>query len=141
MQLLTKCLAIGLDSGRGGAELWSLVALDREEHRQMTAEVTVKDAGGLVATHPVTVVVDDINDNPMRPGAKVVHLWKIQVCWLLYLIFFFYYHYSVPTKIRDLIALSIYNSLSLSRLDYGRVVKALGAKPRVYELHVRTPLC
>lgn len=46
----------------------------------MTAEVTVKDAGGLAATHPVTVVVDDVNDNPMSPGAKVVHLWKIQVC-------------------------------------------------------------
>lgn len=79
MPILTVRLVTGLDSGRGGAELWSLQALDREEHRQMTAEVTVEDAGGLAATHPVTVVVDDTNDNPMSPGAKVVHLWKIQV--------------------------------------------------------------
>lgn len=55
------------------------MALDREEQRQLTAEVTVEDSGGLAATHPVTVVVDDINDNPMKPGAKVVHVWKIQV--------------------------------------------------------------
>lgn len=55
------------------------MALDREEQRQLTAEVTVEDSGGLAATHPVTVVVDDINDNPMKPGTKVVHVWKIQV--------------------------------------------------------------
>ncbi|XP_045131274.1 putative neural-cadherin 2 isoform X2 [Portunus trituberculatus] len=80
--LITRTLSLkyheNLDSGRGGAELWSVMALDREEQRQLTAEVTVEDSGGLAATHPVTVVVDDINDNPMKPGAKVVHVWKIQ---------------------------------------------------------------
>nr|XP_027230078.1 uncharacterized protein LOC113821755 [Penaeus vannamei] len=71
-------LSESLDSGRGGAEVWALGPVDRERHRQLTAEVVVRDAGGLAASHPVTVVVDDVNDNPMRPAAKTVYLWKIQ---------------------------------------------------------------
>ncbi|KAG7165215.1 Neural-cadherin-like 26, partial [Homarus americanus] len=67
-----------LDSGRGGAQVWTMGPLDREEHRQLAAEIVVTDAGGLAATHPITIIVDDINDNPMRPGFKTVHLWKTQ---------------------------------------------------------------
>lgn len=69
----------GLDSGRGGAEVWTTRGVDREEHRQLTVEVVVGDAGGLAATHPITVIIDDINDNPMKPATKTVHLWKTQV--------------------------------------------------------------
>ncbi|XP_071513597.1 uncharacterized protein [Panulirus ornatus] len=65
-----------IDSGRGGAEVWTLGPVDREEHRQLTAEVVVADAGGLAATQPVTVIIDDVNDNPMKPAAKTVYLWK-----------------------------------------------------------------
>ncbi|KAK4295368.1 hypothetical protein Pmani_032058, partial [Petrolisthes manimaculis] len=68
----------GLDSGRGGAEVWTTRGVDREEHRQLTVEVVVGDAGGLAATHPITVIIDDINDNPMKPATKTVHLWKTQ---------------------------------------------------------------
>lgn len=75
----SPCSRPDLDSGRGGAEVWTLGPVDRERHRQLTAEVVVRDAGGLAASHPVTVVVDDVNDNPMRPAAKTVYLWKIQV--------------------------------------------------------------
>ncbi|XP_071534217.1 putative neural-cadherin 2 [Panulirus ornatus] len=67
-----------LDSGRGGAELWTVDAVDREEHRQLLVGVLVADAGGLAATHTVTVVIDDVNDNPMKPAAKTVYLWKTQ---------------------------------------------------------------
>ncbi|KAK8742325.1 hypothetical protein OTU49_001806, partial [Cherax quadricarinatus] len=67
-----------LDSGRGGAEVWTVGAVDREEHRQLLVGVLVADAGGVAATHTVTVIVDDINDNPMKPGAKTVYLWKTQ---------------------------------------------------------------
>ncbi|KAK8754586.1 hypothetical protein OTU49_016766, partial [Cherax quadricarinatus] len=68
----------GLDSGRGGAEVWTTGPLDREEHRQLTAEVEVTDVQGLAAAHPITIIVDDINDNPMRPASKTVYLWKTQ---------------------------------------------------------------
>nr|XP_045606773.1 putative neural-cadherin 2 [Procambarus clarkii] len=67
-----------LDSGRGGAEVWTVGPVDREEHRQLLVGVVVADAGGVSATHTVTVIVDDINDNPMKPGAKTVYLWKTQ---------------------------------------------------------------
>lgn len=69
----------GIDSGRGGAEVWTVGALDREEHRQLKVGVLLSDAGGLSAVHALTIIVDDINDNPMRPGAKTVYLWKTQV--------------------------------------------------------------
>ncbi|XP_069937245.1 neural-cadherin-like, partial [Cherax quadricarinatus] len=67
-----------LDSGRGGAEVWTEAALDREEHRQLVVDVVVMDAEGLAATRSFTLLIDDINDNPMKPGAKTVFLWKTQ---------------------------------------------------------------
>ncbi|XP_064116623.1 putative neural-cadherin 2 [Macrobrachium nipponense] len=66
------------DSGRGGAELWTLGSLDRETHRTLPVEVVISDAGGLNRTQTVTVVVNDLNDNPMKPAAKTVYLWKTQ---------------------------------------------------------------
>ncbi|XP_076032740.1 neural-cadherin-like isoform X2 [Oratosquilla oratoria] len=67
-----------LDAGRGGAELWTTAPIDREEHRVLIVEVTVSDAGKLAETYPISVVVRDINDNPMKPGSKTVYLWKTQ---------------------------------------------------------------
>nr|XP_045603729.1 putative neural-cadherin 2 isoform X2 [Procambarus clarkii]XP_045603730.1 putative neural-cadherin 2 isoform X2 [Procambarus clarkii] len=78
LNILNISSQAGLDSGRGGAEVWTVGPLDREEHRQLRAEVVVADAGGLAATHPITIVVDDVNDNPMKPGFKTVYLWKTQ---------------------------------------------------------------
>ncbi|XP_064116011.1 LOW QUALITY PROTEIN: putative neural-cadherin 2 [Macrobrachium nipponense] len=66
------------DSGRGGAELWTRGSLDRETHRTIPVEVVIGDAGGLNRTNTVTVVVKDLNDNPMKPAAKMVYLWKTQ---------------------------------------------------------------
>ncbi|XP_045138941.1 putative neural-cadherin 2 isoform X2 [Portunus trituberculatus] len=67
-----------LDSGRGGAELWTVGGLDREAWAALKVDVVVVDAGGLTATHTLTVVVDDLNDHPMKPAAKTVYLWKTQ---------------------------------------------------------------
>ncbi|XP_042868844.1 putative neural-cadherin 2 [Penaeus japonicus] len=67
-----------IDSGRGGAEVQTLGKLDREEHRQLKVGVLLSDAGGLSAVHALTIIIDDINDNPMRPAAKTVYLWKTQ---------------------------------------------------------------
>ncbi|MPC09092.1 Neural-cadherin [Portunus trituberculatus] len=67
-----------LDSGRGGAELWTAGAVDREQHRQLSVAVQVSDAQGLSATYHLTVLVDDLNDNPMKPATKAVYLWKTQ---------------------------------------------------------------
>ncbi|XP_071513117.1 putative neural-cadherin 2 [Panulirus ornatus] len=67
-----------LDSGRGGAEVWTEGPVDREEHRQLMAEVMVADAGGLATTQPITIIIGDVNDNPMRPATKTIYLWKTQ---------------------------------------------------------------
>ncbi|XP_068245433.1 putative neural-cadherin 2 [Palaemon carinicauda] len=78
LQLLALKYDPIVDSGRGGAEIWTLGAIDREEIPQLTAEIILTDAGGLSTTQSVTVIVDDINDNPMKPAAKTVYLWKMQ---------------------------------------------------------------
>ncbi|KAK3860230.1 hypothetical protein Pcinc_033702, partial [Petrolisthes cinctipes] len=67
-----------LDSGRGGAELWTTGPVDREEHRQLEVGVKVTDVEGLEAVQNITIIIDDINDNPMKPAAKTVYLWKTQ---------------------------------------------------------------
>ncbi|ROT82285.1 At-cadherin [Penaeus vannamei] len=67
-----------LDSGRGGAEVWLVSSADREEHRTLQVGVTVSDAGGLAATYFLTLIVDDLNDHPMKPASKTVYLWKTQ---------------------------------------------------------------
>ena len=68
-----------MDSGRGGAELWSRGPIDREEHKFVDVDILVEDAGGLQSIQTVTIIPDDINDHPMKPGAKHVYLWKIPV--------------------------------------------------------------
>ncbi|KAK7071828.1 hypothetical protein SK128_016924 [Halocaridina rubra] len=67
-----------IDSGRGGAKLWTRGPLDRETHRFLPVKIAVSDAGGLTSTQTVTVIVSDLNDNPMKPAAKTVYLWKTQ---------------------------------------------------------------
>ncbi|XP_063588745.1 neural-cadherin-like [Penaeus indicus] len=65
-----------LDSGRGGAEVWTTGSVDREEHRRLDVQVWLSDAGGMSTTEVLTVIVDDINDNLMRPASKNVYLCK-----------------------------------------------------------------
>ncbi|XP_066937059.1 putative neural-cadherin 2 [Macrobrachium rosenbergii] len=67
-----------LDSGRGAATLWTRKPVDREKHHQLDVRVTLTDARGLTNEQTVTVVVDDVNDNPMKPGKKTIYLYKIQ---------------------------------------------------------------
>ena len=69
----------GMDSGRGGASLWTKQSLDREEHRQLRVGVNVTDAGGRSGEGEVLVVVDDLNDNPMKSAQKTVYLWSTEV--------------------------------------------------------------
>ncbi|XP_068219972.1 putative neural-cadherin 2 [Palaemon carinicauda] len=78
LRLLSLRYNASFDSGRGGGEVWTTGPIDREVYPHLTVEVVVTDAGGLAATHPVTVVIDDVNDNPMKPAAKAVYLWKTQ---------------------------------------------------------------
>ncbi|XP_069941932.1 putative neural-cadherin 2 [Cherax quadricarinatus] len=78
LTILTLKYDAGADEGRGGAEVWTTGPLDREEQQQVTAEVVLSDAEGLSATYPITIIVGDLNDNPMRPATKTVYLWKTQ---------------------------------------------------------------
>ncbi|KAK7075417.1 hypothetical protein SK128_018161, partial [Halocaridina rubra] len=66
------------DSGRGGAEVWTKESLDREECKEIYVGVLLSDAGGLTDIQFLQILIDDVNDNPMKPGAKTVYLWKTQ---------------------------------------------------------------
>ncbi|XP_066955765.1 LOW QUALITY PROTEIN: putative neural-cadherin 2 [Macrobrachium rosenbergii] len=67
-----------LDSGRGGAEVWTKEPLDREQHRELSVGILLTDAGGLSVTQNIRIIVDDVNDNQMKPASKTVYLWKTQ---------------------------------------------------------------
>ncbi|XP_064105899.1 putative neural-cadherin 2 isoform X2 [Macrobrachium nipponense] len=67
-----------MDSGRGGAEVWTRDTLDRETNRELLVDVLLVDAGNLNTTQTITIVVGDLNDNPMKPASKTVYLWKTQ---------------------------------------------------------------
>ncbi|XP_064115347.1 putative neural-cadherin 2 [Macrobrachium nipponense] len=65
-----------LDSGRGGAEVWTKEPLDREQHRELSVGILLTDAGGLSVTQNIRIIVDDVNDNQMKPASKTVYLWQ-----------------------------------------------------------------
>ncbi|XP_064077719.1 LOW QUALITY PROTEIN: neural-cadherin-like [Macrobrachium nipponense] len=67
-----------LDEGRGGAELWTRGSLDREANRELHVKIFLSDSGHLNNTQIVTIIVGDLNDNPMKPASKTVYLWKAQ---------------------------------------------------------------
>ena len=59
--------------------MWTKGPVDREERKQLPIIVRVEDAGGLSSVQTILLVADDINDHPMKPGAKDVYLWKTAV--------------------------------------------------------------
>lgn len=61
------------------AVVTSLRQLDRETAPTRLLPLVVGDARGLTTTTTVTVTITDVNDNPMRPGAKVVSVTRIAV--------------------------------------------------------------
>ncbi|XP_068208342.1 cadherin-related hmr-1-like [Palaemon carinicauda] len=64
--------------GRGGAEIWTRRSLDREAHHELKVKIFLSDFGNLNSTQIVTIIVGDLNDNPMKPASKTVYLWKTE---------------------------------------------------------------
>lgn len=67
--------------------MWTTGSVDREEHRRLDVHVWLSDAGGMSTTEVLTVIVDDINDNLMRPASKNVYLCKPRVSGRSFVIF------------------------------------------------------
>ena len=59
--------------------MWTKESLDREQWSELVIDIEVTDAGGLSAVSPIVLVVDDMNDHPMKPGSKTVYLWSTKV--------------------------------------------------------------
>ncbi|XP_069183734.1 putative neural-cadherin 2 isoform X2 [Procambarus clarkii] len=68
------------DEGRGVGVVWTKVALDREERREVLVPLVVGDAGSppLSSTVTLTVHVADVNDNPMAPAAKITTVHTVR---------------------------------------------------------------
>ncbi|XP_042212708.1 putative neural-cadherin 2 [Homarus americanus] len=62
------------DEGRGLGVLWTRMPLDREERRVLSVPIVVGDSGSpsITSTLTLTVLVADLNDNPMGPAAKTI---------------------------------------------------------------------
>ena len=79
----------GLD-GHGLGIVKTKVSMDREERRMLLIPLLVSDSGSPVASATVTLTLSviDVNDNPMKPAKKTVHVNTIQVKFLLLYILF-----------------------------------------------------
>lgn len=71
----------GGDDGRGTVMLSSMVAFDREVHKEYHIPIIMTDSGELPmsATRTLTVIIGDINDNLMQPGFKHIIVYNYMV--------------------------------------------------------------
>ena len=66
-------------TGEGKAVIYSRTTFDREVEKQYLLPIVIKDNGfpAQTSTNTLTVVIGDINDNPMRNGWKRITLFYI----------------------------------------------------------------
>lgn len=58
----------------------SLRSFDREQQKEFHIPIVIKDHGNpaMTGTSTLTVVVGDVNDNKMQPGAKNIFVYNYQ---------------------------------------------------------------
>ena len=54
-------------------------SLDREKSPEIIFNLRISDVTGFSAKQQVQIVVDDVNDNKMKPGTKTIYVWKPEV--------------------------------------------------------------
>lgn len=75
-----KCLLPEGANGDGMAIVTSLRSFDREQQKEFHIPIVIKDHGNpaMTGTSTLTVVVGDVNDNKMQPGAKNIFVYNYQ---------------------------------------------------------------
>lgn len=68
-------------SGNGTGVVWSTRVLDREVRKEYHIPIVIQDSGTptMSGTSTLTVVVGDINDNPMYGGRKSILVYNYMV--------------------------------------------------------------
>lgn len=66
--------------GNGTAIVKSLRTFDREQQKEYTIPIIIKDSGNpvMTGTSTLTVTIGDINDNKMKDAVKKVIVYKYQ---------------------------------------------------------------
>lgn len=69
------------DNGRGVGIVSSLASFDREHQKLYLLPILVSDSGKprLTGTSTLSVVIGDVNDNPMSAGATEITVYKLEV--------------------------------------------------------------
>ncbi|XP_054282160.1 neural-cadherin-like [Macrosteles quadrilineatus] len=64
--------------GNGTGVVWSTRALDREERKEYLVPIVIRDSGRpqMTGTSTLTVIVGDVNDNPMFGGRKHIFVYN-----------------------------------------------------------------
>lgn len=67
-------------NGDGMAIVSSLRSFDREQQKEYLIPIVIKDHGNpaMTGTSTLTVVIGDVNDNKMQPGAKDIFVYNYQ---------------------------------------------------------------
>lgn len=78
---LTVNQLTGGAGGNGTGVVWSTRALDREERKEYLVPIVIRDSGRpqMTGTSTLTVIVGDINDNPMFGGRKHIFVYNYMV--------------------------------------------------------------
>lgn len=68
-------------NGDGMAVVSSLRSFDREQQKEYLIPIVIKDSGNpaMSGTSTLTVVIGDVNDNKMQPGAKEIFVYNYMV--------------------------------------------------------------
>ncbi|GAB6020929.1 hypothetical protein CHUAL_003573 [Chamberlinius hualienensis] len=66
------------DNNKGSAKIYTKVTFDREEQKEYYIPIVIKDAGKpqMSATSTLTVIIGDVNDNPMGPGSTNIFVYN-----------------------------------------------------------------
>jgi hypothetical protein len=68
-------------NGDGMAIVSSLRSFDREQQKEFHVPIVIKDSGNpaISGTSTLTVIIGDVNDNKMQPGAKEIFVYNYMV--------------------------------------------------------------
>ena len=71
-------------NGDGMAIVHSLRSFDREQQKEYYVPIVITDDGETpqTGTSTLTVIIGDVNDNRMLPGAKEILVYNYKVCCL-----------------------------------------------------------
>lgn len=71
-----------------GNQLTALATFDREEKKSYQVQIAITDNGipNMTGTSTLTVIIGDVNDNPMKPGSSDIFIYNYKVKYIVLIV-------------------------------------------------------